>query len=111
MAAPSKRSSRPTPVRKAWRSLTWLGVIIALLFGINAAGVIWGEGSWTPKLALDLEGGTQIILAPKVETGADVSQEQLDQAVSIIRQRVDASGVAEAEINTEGDERRRPHPG
>jgi preprotein translocase subunit SecD len=102
VAAPSKRSSRPTSVRKAWRSLTWLGVIIALLFGINAAGVIWGEGSWTPKLALDLEGGTQIILEPKVETGQSVSQEQLDQAVSIIRQRVDASGVAEAEINTEG---------
>lgn len=102
MAAPSKRSSRPTPVRKAWRSLTWLGVIIALLFGINAAGVIWGDGSWSPKLALDLEGGTQIILAPKVESGETVSQEQLDQAVSIIRQRVDASGVAEAEINTEG---------
>ncbi|MFD4420112.1 protein translocase subunit SecD [Agromyces sp. NPDC058484] len=102
MAAPSKRSSRPTPVRKAWRSLSWLGVIIAGLFAINAAGVIWGGGSWTPKLALDLEGGTQIILAPKVETGQSVSQEQLDQAVSIIRQRVDASGVAEAEINTEG---------
>ena len=31
-----------------------------------------------------------------------VSQEQLDQAVSIIRQRVDASGVSEAEINTQG---------
>lgn len=89
-------------MRKAWRSLTWLGVIIALLFGINAAGVIWGDGSWAPKLALDLEGGTQIILEPKVETGASVSQEQLDQAVSIIRQRVDASGVSEAEINTEG---------
>ncbi len=102
MAAPSKRSSRPTPVRKAWRSLTWLGVIIAALFAINAAGVLWGGGSWTPKLALDLEGGTQIILAPKVESGESVSQEQLDQAVSIIRQRVDASGVAESEINTEG---------
>ena len=102
MAAPSKRSSRPTPVRKAWRSLSWLGVIIVGLFAINAAGVIWGGGSWTPKLALDLEGGTQIILEPKVETGQSVSQEQLDQAVSIIRQRVDASGVAEAEINTEG---------
>ena len=31
-----------------------------------------------------------------------MSQEQLDQAVSIIRQRVDASGVSEAEINTQG---------
>src|SRR5215207_6021320 len=102
VAAPSKRSSRPTPVRKAWRSLTWLGVIIALLFGINAAGVIWGGGSWTPKLALDLEGGTQIILAPQLADGESVSQEQLDQAVSIIRQRVDASGVSEAEINTQG---------
>ena len=65
VAAPSKRSSRPTPVRKAWRSLTWLGVIIVGLFAINAAGVIWGGGSWTPKLALDLEGGTQIILEPQ----------------------------------------------
>lgn len=103
MAAPSKRSKRPTPVRKAWRSLTWLGVIIVGLFAINAAGVIWGGGSWTPKLALDLEGGTQIILAPQLEDGQTASQEQLDQAVSIIRQRVDASGVAEAEINTEGN--------
>jgi preprotein translocase subunit SecD len=89
-------------VRKALRSLTWLGVIIVALFGINAAGVIWGDGSWTPKLALDLEGGTQIILAPQLAEGESVSQEQLDQAVSIIRQRVDASGVSEAEINTQG---------
>ncbi|MGR0219276.1 protein translocase subunit SecD [Agromyces sp. ZXT2-6] len=102
MAAPSKRSSRPTPVRKAWRSLSWLGVIIVALFGINAAGVIWGDGSWAPKLALDLEGGTQIILEPQVADGDSVSQEQLDQAVAIIRQRVDASGVSEAEINTQG---------
>ncbi|KQM83321.1 protein translocase subunit SecD [Agromyces sp. Leaf222] len=102
MAAPSKRSSRPASVRKAWRSLTWLGVIIVGLFAINAAGVIWGGGSWTPKLALDLEGGTQIILEPQLESGQTATQEQLDQAVAIIRQRVDASGVAEPEINTEG---------
>lgn len=102
MAAPSKRSSRPASVRKAWRSLTWLGVIVVGLFAINAAGVIWGGGSWTPKLALDLEGGTQIILEPQLESGQTATQEQLDQAVAIIRQRVDASGVAEPEINTEG---------
>ncbi|MCI2958894.1 protein translocase subunit SecD [Agromyces atrinae] len=100
--AQSKRSSQPTTVRKAWRSLSWLGVIIVGLFAINAAGVIWGGGSWTPKLALDLEGGTQIILAPQLESGQTVTQDQLDQAVSIIRQRVDSSGVSEAEINTQG---------
>lgn len=95
-------SSRPTPVKKAWRSLTWFLVIILGLVAINAGGVLWGGGSWVPKLALDLEGGTQIILAPKLESGKTVSSEQLDQAVSIIRQRIDASGVSEAEINTQG---------
>ncbi|SDS65112.1 protein translocase subunit SecD [Microterricola viridarii] len=94
--------AKSTPVKKAWRSLSWLAVIIVGLFAINAAGVMWGGGSWTPKLALDLEGGTQIILAPKTESGQTVSQEQLDQAVTIIRQRVDASGVSEAEISTQG---------
>ncbi|HYI32168.1 MAG TPA: protein translocase subunit SecD [Glaciibacter sp.] len=94
--------AKSTPVKKAWRSLTWLGVVIAALVGLNTLGVLTGEGSWTPKLALDLEGGTQIILAPKLETGDTVSQEQLDQAVSIIRQRIDSSGVSESEINTQG---------
>ena len=94
--------ARSTPVRKAWRSLTWLGVIIVGLIAINGAGVLWGGGSWVPKLALDLEGGTQIILAPQLESGETVTPEQLDQAVSIIRQRIDASGVSEAEISTQG---------
>jgi len=61
-----------------------------------------GGGSWTPALALDLEGGTQIILEPLVAEGQAVSSEQLSQAVSIIRQRIDSSGVSESEINTQG---------
>ena len=94
--------ARSTPVKKAWRSLSWLAVIIVGLIAINAYGVLFAGGSWTPKLALDLEGGTQIVLAPKLESGETVSQEQLDQAVSIIRQRIDASGVSESEITTQG---------
>lgn len=75
----------------------------AALFGINSIGVYgFGKSSWTPELALDLQGGTQIILSAVTEDGADPTQEQLDQAAAIIRQRVDASGVAEADITTEG---------
>jgi preprotein translocase subunit SecD len=96
--------ARTTPVKKAWRSLAWLTVIIALLVGINGAGVAFAGWSWTPKLALDLEGGTQIILAPQLEDGQEVTGEQLNQAVSIIRDRIDASGVSEAEITTQGDQ-------
>ncbi|MEU1970385.1 protein translocase subunit SecD [Microbacterium sp. NPDC019599] len=92
-----------TPVRHAWRALIGLLAITAVLFGINALGVyVFKESSWTPELALDLQGGTQIILEAQTEDGADPSQEQMNQAVTIIRQRVDASGVGEAEVTTEG---------
>ena len=94
--------ARTTPVKKAWRSLTWLLVIVAGLTMLNGAGVLWQNGSWAPKLALDLEGGTQIILSPKLENGKSVTAEQLNQAVTIIRQRIDSAGVSEAEINTQG---------
>lgn len=94
--------ARSTPERRALRSLAWLLVIIVALIGGNAASVLWNEGSWTPRLALDLEGGTQLTLTPQLSSGQSVSQEQLDQAVGIIRQRVDAAGVSESEINTQG---------
>ena len=94
--------ARTTPVKKAWRSLAWLAAIIAALAGLNLYGVLVDGGGWAPKLDLDLAGGTQIILTPQLETGQTVSQDELNQAVAIIRQRVDASGVSEAQINTQG---------
>lgn len=92
-----------TPVRHAWRVLTGLLAITGVLFGINALGVYaFQQSSWTPDLALDLQGGTQIILAAQTTDGAAPDGDQLQQAVSIIRQRVDASGVGEADVATEG---------
>lgn len=93
--------ARSASVRHALRNLIWLGVIIVVLVAGTGAGVLWSGGTWTPKLALDLQGGTQIVLTPQVND-AQVSEEQLKQAVAIIRQRVDASGVSESEINTQG---------
>ena len=89
-------------VTRASRALIWLVVIFALLIGGNAFAALGQGGSWVPKLALDLQGGTQIILEPRLAEGETVSEEQLNQAVAIIRQRVDASGVAEAEVTTQG---------
>lgn len=89
-------------VKKARRSLVWLMVVIAAITALLGVGFAQGQATLTPKLALDLQGGTQILLAPKNTNGADVTSEQLQQAVSIIRQRVDASGVAEAEVSTMG---------
>lgn len=91
-----------TVKRQSIRSFVWLGVIFALLVGGSALSVVNEGGSWVPKLALDLQGGTQIILEPQLAEGQTVTEEQLNQAVAIIRQRVDASGVAEAEVSTQG---------
>src|SRR5690606_11952188 len=66
------------------------------------AGVTWSDATWTPKLALDLEGGTQIILQPVTEDASAITPDVINQAIAIIRQRVDASGVAEAEITSQG---------
>jgi preprotein translocase subunit SecD len=95
--------AKSTPVRHAWRALLGLLIIVAVLFGINAFGVlVVKKASWTPSLALDLQGGTQIILQAQTVDGKDPSADQLAQAVTIIRQRVDASGVGESGVTTEG---------
>ncbi|MEW1973746.1 protein translocase subunit SecD [Microbacterium profundi] len=91
-----------SPVRHAWKVLLSLLIVTAALFGVNTIGVMLGKSSWAPELALDLQGGTQIVLGAVTEDGADPTQEQLDQAAAIIRQRVDAAGVAEADVTTEG---------
>ncbi len=73
-----------------------------MLFGANALGVhLFKEGTWVPELALDLQGGTQIIMEADT-AGETPSADQMAQAVEIIRQRVDASGVSEASITTQG---------
>jgi len=94
--------AKSSPVSQAWRSLTWLGVIVVALILILVGGVLFGGASFAPKLGLDLEGGTEIILAPQLESGQKVTSDELNQAVSIIRQRVDASGVSEAQVSTQG---------
>ncbi|QOR69078.1 protein translocase subunit SecD [Ruania alkalisoli] len=91
--------SRVHPVR----TLIYLLIILGLTFGGLFASARWGDGEMSPSLALDLEGGTQLILQPTAE-GAEVTEAQIDEAIRIMRQRVDASGVAEAEITSQGGE-------
>ncbi|WPR63068.1 protein translocase subunit SecD [Glutamicibacter protophormiae] len=89
------------PVKQARKALLWLLVVFLIASGVLVGGVLSGKTSFAPKLALDLEGGTQMILAPRVQGDQAISQEQLDQAVEIIRQRVDGAGVTESEITTQ----------
>jgi len=96
--------SASNTVKSARKSLSWMLAILVGLTALIAVGSLSDENaSFTPKLALDLQGGTQVILSPLLLDGQAVTPEQLDQAVSIIRQRVDASGVSESQVITQGD--------
>jgi preprotein translocase subunit SecD len=90
----------PNPAGKPGRTLTLFLVVVAAL----AAWTFWPGTTNGVKLGLDLRGGTQVILTPNVTDAeaAEITQDQLDQAVNIIRQRVDGFGVAEAEVTTQG---------
>ncbi len=86
------------------RTLVTLGVVIVVMAAALAAGITWSKATLTPKLALDLEGGTEIILTPvpEAQTSGQVTSSTITQAISVIRQRIDASGVAESQISSQG---------
>jgi preprotein translocase subunit SecD len=80
-----------------WRSLGVLALLLAVMYGTMAL-----LGEWTPRLGLDLRGGTSVTLSATTPDGSDPTPESMRQALDIIRSRVNGSGVAEAEITTQG---------
>jgi len=76
-------------------------VILTVGLGLWA---YWPGASTEPRLGLDLQGGSQVILVPQVADGVEgtLSEDQINQTVEIIRQRVDGFGVAEAEVAVQG---------
>ncbi len=77
------------------------GRTVAVFFMLLAVayGLVALVGTWKPALGLDLEGGTQIQLTAK---GDNIKKDQLDEAANIIDERVNGSGVTEAEVTTQG---------
>ncbi len=79
-------------------------LFITLLLTAILGGVALSLGATSINLGLDLRGGTSVTLQPRIQDGdtGQVTPEAINQAVSIIRQRVDSLGVAESEVTAEG---------
>ncbi|HEV8372004.1 MAG TPA: protein translocase subunit SecD [Actinomycetota bacterium] len=79
--------------------------VIPLLIVFTLVGVIWAviavEG-YSPRLGLDLRGGSSVTFVPTNPRGGAPTSEQLNTTVDIIRNRVNSKGVAESEVNLEG---------
>ena len=76
------------------RTLIGFFTALAIAFGLVAL-----TGTWKPELGLDLQGGTSIRLIAEGEP----TPESLEEARKIIDQRVNGSGVAEAEVTVQGN--------
>lgn len=75
-----------------------VSVIAILALGWGGLAAVYATDS-TPKLGLDLAGGTSVILSAPEGTTSD----QLDQAVLVMRNRIEALGnVQEPEIQVQG---------
>lgn len=81
------------------RSLAILALVL-----IAMTGLVFVQGATAVRLGLDLRGGTSVTLQPRIAPGESgkVTNEAIDQAVSIIRQRVNSLGVAESEVAAQG---------
>ncbi|GHJ48579.1 hypothetical protein Cs7R123_59210 [Catellatospora sp. TT07R-123] len=82
-----------------------LGAIFVILASLAWFG---GKGGFSdrlaPQLGLDLVGGSRVTYKAVTQDGAPPKPEELEQARQIIQQRVDARGVAEAQVVTEGND-------
>ena len=94
--------STPTkPVKTTGRPVRALAILAVLIVGLLATALI--QGATSVRLGLDLRGGTSVTLQPRASNDSNkITSEAIDQAVSIIRQRVNSLGVAESEVTAQG---------
>lgn len=101
MANPNQNRNLPKPRR----TLALFLVAVLALYGVVALTDFnskkGDDSAWKPKLGLDLQGGTRITLEAKAESG-DITKAKLAEARDIIDQRVNGTGVTEAEVTTQG---------
>lgn len=72
---------------------------------VAVAGIVYTLASSNePLLGLDLQGGASVVLEPEpLPDGQEITEDMLDQAVDIIRNRVDGLGVREPEVTRQGE--------
>ncbi|WP_206306434.1 protein translocase subunit SecD [Streptomyces malaysiense] len=99
MAAPKKGRSSSAQ-GKPGRSLALILIAIVAL-----TGGMFASGHTTPRLGIDLAGGTSITLTAVNQPGQPnaINKTNMDTAVDIMNRRVNGLGVSETEVQTQGD--------
>jgi len=83
---------------RPWRHIwTFVGIVV-VLYGL----VFLTPGSNTPKLGIDLQGGTRITLTARTADNSAPTSDQMQQARTIMESRVNGSGVVGAQVQIDG---------
>ncbi|MFF3565561.1 protein translocase subunit SecD [Streptomyces sp. NPDC002574] len=98
MAAP-KRGRKPS----GSQGYPGRALAVILLAIVALTGGMFLSGHTTPRLGIDLAGGTSITLTAKSDQSNAINKTNMDTAVGIIERRVNGLGVSEAEVQTQGD--------
>ena len=82
--------------------LTLLAIVLAALAGVALLGVPGSPFHRPVREGLDLQGGLEVVLQAKPAKGQTVTSAMMDNAISIMRTRVDKLGVSEPIITRQG---------
>jgi preprotein translocase subunit SecD len=93
-------ASSSAPVQPA----RYLSVFLVLLIGLYLLVFLTGDKKASPKLGIDLQGGTRVTLTARTPDGSKPSRESLAQAQKIIFARVNGLGVSGSEVVVDGDD-------
>jgi len=80
----------------------YLAAFGLLLVGVYLLVFLTGDKRASPKLGIDLQGGTRVTLTARTPDGSPPSREALAQAQQIISSRVNGLGVSGSEVVVDG---------
>ncbi|OYN82700.1 protein translocase subunit SecD [Mycolicibacterium sphagni] len=81
----------------------WLALFLVLLIGVYLLVFLTGDKHASPKLGIDLQGGTRVTLTARTPDGSRPTRDALNQAEQIIAARVNGLGVSGSEVVIDGD--------
>ncbi|EOD68113.1 protein translocase subunit SecD [Amycolatopsis vancoresmycina] len=82
------------------RYLALFALIVIVLYALV---FLTGNHKPTPKLGIDLQGGTRVTLTARTPDGGQPTRESLNQARQIIERRVNGIGVSGTEVLLDGN--------
>ncbi|MGX7829219.1 protein translocase subunit SecD [Actinokineospora sp. 24-640] len=81
----------------------YLAFFVAIVAFLYLLVFFTGDRKLSPKLGIDLQGGTRVALTARTESGEPPSRESLEISRQIIETRVNGIGVSGTEVILEGD--------